>query len=509
MDFITLYNKGTGLVARTAAKFAVAACESLCCTDTHLTIDEKHILCGVELSICKQKVSHSYPEFFHARKFEPKYIHSMQNLMKDKCLVDMHVLGAFLIIEKVGGPRMDMAWGRRQADCNKLFENSEVAHELKAHPIWLSAASFNSFDKPHHFVEDFRRMGFDEKEMTALMGAHSFGKIHKYAGDFTPRQFASGFCNSDRTEWADGNFWDKTPDKLDNEYFKLLDSSDAADKYVCCSKHGTKGCRTTPNIQRGDRMEFRTNNTQVPGQGCNHKWCMRSATPWFPSHKDAANWALVSTQETMPQWNEDKYGPARPARFMMLAADWALVQDPSARAAVEDFAQSEEAFHTAFRQAFDKAMRLGYSPKSLQTCSGTHTPSPPPVQNAGQGGCWPKCMGPGFCDGYCGNGNACCQQGVQNDPVECKWATNFTRNLRRYECVPTLMKKGIQPPSGLENQGRPCWDQCQGAGRCEYCGSAGACCREHKFGDPAECHGAIGFVGKNYHECVFVSSVPM
>lgn len=420
--------------------------------------------------------------------------------------MDMHVLGSLLIIEKAGGPSMDMVWGRRQADCNKLFDNSKVTQDLKSHPIWLQASPFGSFDQPQHVVEDFRRMGFDEREMAALMGAHSFGKIHKYAGDFAPRQYAAGFCNSDRTEWADGFFWDKTPDKLDNEYFKSLDSSNADDKEVCCSKHGTHGCRTTPNVEKGHKMEFRTNNSLVPGQGCNHKWCMRSATPWYPRHEDEANWAVVSTHETMPQWNEEKYGEAKPARFMMLAADWALIQDPTARAAVKEFAQSEEAFQTAFQQAFDKAMKLGYSSNSLQTCSGASALSPPPVQHAGIGGCWGKCNGPGWCDGYCGDGNVCCRKGWESDPVECKWATDYTPNLNRHECVPTLMKKGTPTPSGLKNQAKPCWNECNGAGLCEFCGSAGACCREHRFGDPDVCYGATGFAAKNRHECVSVST---
>jgi len=508
MDWITMYDDdNVALIARTAGKFAIATCENMCCTDGFLSTEEKHILCGAELSICKTKVSHPLRASFHATRFEPKSIHSMANLMKDKCVVDMHVFGSLLITEKVGGPGIDMTWGRRQADCNKLFEKSKASGDLNTHPIWLKAASYNSFDKPELVVEDFKRIGFDEEEMAALMGAHSFGKVHKYAGDFAPRERANGFCGTNESNWADGNFWDNTPDKLDNEYFKDLDSSDPNEKDVCCANKVWHGCRTTYAKwdTENQQMQFRNNGSLVPGQGCNHKWCMRSAQPWGPSNDDEANWALVSTQETLPQWNEVKYGTARRARKMMLAADWALIQDSSARKAVKKFAESENAFHEAYRKAFDRATKLGYPSNTIQTCTGERpTTTRPTVQNKGKD-CWPKCgWGPGFCDDFCGAGNACCRKGFDNDPPECRWATNYDLTFNSHQCVPTLLKKGTETPSGLKNQGKKCWNKCSGAGRCDWCGSSGACCKDHDFNDPIECSHAIGHLLVSDHECVLV-----
>jgi len=436
MDFVTLYQDRDALIARTAGKFAIAACEALCCINGFLTRDEKHALCGPELSICKPKIRHPLPGVWHVQQQEGKYIHSMTNLLKDKCLVDMHVFGALLITEKVGGPKIPMTWGRRQADCTKLFAGpKKPGCALKPFPIWLNAAPYGSFQSLHHLVEDFERMGFSERDMTALMGAHSFGKIHKYAGDFAPREWTTGFCNSKRDTWAVGGFWDKTPDKLDNEYFKQLNTINPAEKEICCGPMVKgKGCWT----QNTAPMQF-WNGSLVPGQGCKSKWCMRSAVHFAPRNKHEGNWAMLSTQETIPAYNEKKYGKSPPARLYALAADWALLENSQTRAAVKEFAESESAFHSAFHQALDKATSFGYPSGSIKTCSGLRPPAALELKNAHQP-CWKECGGKaGFCD-WCGSAGACCKRG-EYFPEECKWSTNLNVALGGHHCVKTLMDK--------------------------------------------------------------------
>jgi len=522
VDFITLHNDNDALVARTAGKFAVESCEILCCTDALLTTEEKHTLCGPELSICKPKTPHPW-DTWHVKKQEHKWTHSMEHLLKDKCVVDMHVLGALLITKKADGPQIEMTWGRRQADCTKLFAASNVSKEFKPFPIWLNNAPLNSFEHPHRFAEEFTRMGFSEREMTALMGAHSFGKLHKYAGDFAPRANHSGFCNSSRKKWGDGGYWDRTPDKLDNAYFRHLDTVDPAEKEVCCANHNKYGCRTSTS-KSGKPMQF-WNGSLVPGNGCKHQWCMRSATPWNPRNKDEANWAMLTTQETMPQWNEKKYGKAPPVRRYMLAGDLALLEDSKARAAVKEFAKSEEAFHSAYKQAFDKAIKLGYPSASLNTCSGPR-PSGAELLHAGEG-CWRACGSKsGFCD-WCGSGHACCRRGWGSDPIECKWATNWSKNMQdKHHCVKTFATKGamktdsklirkapsvasnnegvMSTDNGLLHHGEECLGHCnKKSGYCAWCGSKGACCGS-RWGEPPECARALGFIATYQRHCVLV-----
>jgi len=443
MDFVTLYKDKDALIARTAGKFALEACEALCCTDGHLTKDEKHALCGPELSICKTKIRHPYATDWHVKEQEPPYIHSMANLLKDKCVVDVHVLGALLITERVGGPKIPMTWGRRQADCTKLFADSKFAAKgcvdcvFKPFPIWLNAAPMGSFEKLHHVVHDFERMGFTQREMAALMGAHSFGKLHKYAGDFAPRELTSGFCNSKRTTWGVGGFWDKTPDSLDNEYFKSLNTINPAEKEICCGPMVKgKGCWTMSSAP----MEF-WNGSRVPGQGCKSKWCMRSAIPWAPRNKYEGNWAMLSTQETIPSYDK-KYGKSLPSRLYALAADWALLEHSETRAAVKEFAESKPAFHSAFHQAFDKATKFGYPSGSMKTCSGRH-PDTPELQHTSLPGCWQECGGKaGFCE-WCGKKGACCKRWWNSDPEECKWTTTWNDTFPTHQCVKTLLDKNL------------------------------------------------------------------
>jgi len=503
LDFITLYTDDDALHARVAGKFAIEACEILCCTEGHLTTAEKHTLCGPELSICNPKVPHSW-DTWHQHHQEPNWIHSMDDMLKDKCVVDMHVLGAALVTKKVGGPQIEMTWGRHQADCNKRFQTSKASETLRPFPIWLNAAPPGSFDSLHKVVEDFARMGFSEREMAALMGAHSFGKIHKYAGDFAPRQNHTGFCNSNRTEWGQGGYWDKTPDKLDNDYFKGLDTIDPAEKEVCCADRNQYGCRTTKS-KPGAPMQF-WNGSVVPGQGCNHKWCMRSSTPWYPRNKDEAKGATLTTQEAMPQWNEKKYGKAPPVRRYMLAADWALLESPLARAAVKEFAQSEEVFSSAYNQAFDKMTKLGYPPAAINTCSGPRPQTE--LLHAGEA-CWSGCSGKkGFCD-WCGSGGACCKKGAGWDPLECRYVTNWNPKMwSHHHCVKTFaVKSAMNHTSKLLRHGKECWKMCNSnSGYCDKCGSSGACCKNNrnKKMDKAECQRAIGFTSHQGHQCVLV-----
>lgn len=111
--------------------------------------------------------------------------------------------------------------------------------------------------------------------------------------------------------------------------------------------------------------------------------------------------------------------------------------------------------------------------------------------------CWGHCEGmSGYCS-WCGEGNACCKQGFDGDPAECKRALGFTTN--HHECVALA----------VDQPGKDCWGKCiEGkSGFCSWCGKGNACCKKGFPGDPSECSRAVGFTTE-HHECVKLHSAP-
>lgn len=396
-------------IDRSHFHYAVEACRNLCCSSSStLGHQDKAALCGP--SMCDPMAHISY---------------------EDRCIVDMTVFGVLVIIEKVSGPQIPMVWGRRQRDCNNIFKHTTVPAELDNSRTALSAASLGSFHNTSALVHDFELLGFDPKEMTALMGAHSFGKVHKYSGDgLVVRNQGTTFCSNPNkllpplsvadmdnvstgdyrgqckpeesakrngrpcwhksgarlepsrlglsaegeepdSKWQDpkfpsfswGGFWDTTPDKLDNEYFKVLNASDVGEKKICCGLKSKYGCNTF-----GTTMQ-NWDGKHVSGQGCETSWCMRSMGSGGlangpPKSEGKANWIMHSTRQHV-----SVHG--RSHRLYSLAADWALLENPEAHAEVIKFAKDEGAFHAAFSKAFSKLLQNGW-PKTgegaLRTC---------------------------------------------------------------------------------------------------------------------------------------------
>jgi len=77
---------------------------------------------------------------------------------------------------------------------------------------------------------------------------------------------------------------------------------------------------------------------------------------------------------------------------------------------------------------------------------------PSPIKNKGES-CEEACDGPGFCDDFCGTGNACCRFNSAHDPPECAWMIGFTApelgNLHKHECV------SPEGPSGVPEWAKP------------------------------------------------------
>jgi len=129
----------------------------------------------------------------------------------------------------------------------------------------------------------------------------------------------------------------------------------------------------------------------------------------------------------------------------------------------------------------------------------------PGVQNWGQD-CLGLCNNAGYCQEFCGMGNACCKWGEANAPAECQGVTALG-SKERHTCVAPVSPAFKTAPKTNETSvlqwGNDCWQACDGAGYCpKFCGMGNACCRFGSAKDPAECKGVADFGAKDRHTCV-------
>ncbi|KAI9179659.1 heme peroxidase [Blastocladiella emersonii ATCC 22665] len=114
---------------------------------------------------------------------------------------DLWTLGGVAAIEAMGGPRIPWTPGRTDKD-----ERTVKATEIPPNGRLPDAAQGAS-----HVRDVFYRMGFTDREIVALLGAHSLGR-----------------CHTDRSGY-DGP-WTYTPTRFSNQYFKLLLSTKWVEK---------------------------------------------------------------------------------------------------------------------------------------------------------------------------------------------------------------------------------------------------------------------------------------
>lgn len=101
---------------------------------------------------------------------------------------DLWTLAGACSIQELGGPTIPWRPGRKDADVTACTPDGRLPDASKDHK---------------HIRAIFGRMGFDDREMVALSGAHSLGRAH-----------------TDRSGY-DGP-WDFSPTVFTNEFFKLL-----------------------------------------------------------------------------------------------------------------------------------------------------------------------------------------------------------------------------------------------------------------------------------------------
>jgi len=170
--------------------------------------------------------------------------------------------------------------------------------------------------------------------------------------------------------FGDGAFFDRTPQVLDNNYYKLFAHENFDGKDNCCGevKHG--GChrqgrmaRITSRSQTGAAVT----STSLPGrlvseQACSVGWCrsdrkgrshMKSTQAW---HEPAHHTVKKSSHHGMVK------------RMVRLAADWALLANEETKKFVQLFAVEEHAFHSAFAEAWQKVISKTHV--ALSECTG-------------------------------------------------------------------------------------------------------------------------------------------
>jgi len=111
---------------------------------------------------------------------------------------DLYTLGGAVAVETLGGPKIPWRQGRNDAGEDSITPNGRLPNAD------VGPAGADKSDA-QHLRDIFYRMGFDDKGIVALSGAHALGRCHTTA---------SGY---------DGP-WSPTPTTFNNSYFTLLSS---------------------------------------------------------------------------------------------------------------------------------------------------------------------------------------------------------------------------------------------------------------------------------------------
>lgn len=121
-------------------------------------------------------------------------LEQVKNQFPNLSYADLYALAGVVAIEEAGGPTIPFRLGRSDV---KSGETSPPDGRL---PAADKGSTHKTID---HIREIFHRMGFDDREIVALIGAHAVGRCHTDA---------SGY-------WGPWTFSENT---FSNEYFRLL-----------------------------------------------------------------------------------------------------------------------------------------------------------------------------------------------------------------------------------------------------------------------------------------------
>jgi len=151
---------------------------------------------------------------------------------------DLYILAGVVAVEEMGGPKVTFRWGRSDATEPK---------DPKDDPRFSPDGRLPDGDKhASHLRDIFYRMGFDDRGIVALSGAHAVGRCH------TDR---SGF-------WGP---WTHAESTLSNEYFRLM----FEEKWTPKKTHKGNEWKGPPQFENkdGDLMMLSTDLALVEDPG--------------------------------------------------------------------------------------------------------------------------------------------------------------------------------------------------------------------------------------------------
>jgi len=123
-----------------------------------------------------------------------KWLEPIKQAVPDMSYADLYTLSGVVAVKTLGGP--DVPWKAGRVDS---MDPKDVTPDGR-----LPGADNGSYAKDAtHIREIFNRMGFDDRQIVALSGAHALGRCHADA---------SGFVGP----------WTPTPTMFNNLYFTLL-----------------------------------------------------------------------------------------------------------------------------------------------------------------------------------------------------------------------------------------------------------------------------------------------
>lgn len=119
---------------------------------------------------------------------------------------DLWILASYAAIEHMGGPVIPFTGGRTDAADESACPPEHMLPDGFHHPVQTPGP--DDYDHPGPGTAAyvrwvFNKMGFNDREMVCLIGAHALGRCHTNA---------SGY---------DGP-WTRAPETFSNEYFRLM-----------------------------------------------------------------------------------------------------------------------------------------------------------------------------------------------------------------------------------------------------------------------------------------------
>lgn len=164
--------------------------------------------------------------------------------------------------------------------------------------------------------------------------------------------------------FGDGGFWDQTPMRFDNDYYKHFSSNQFGEKDNCCGKMKRGQCHRRGRMVRISERDSDGRGVateEIVGGSCSVEWC-RSDRKGRTHMKSTKTWHEAPHDFVKKAWH---HGPTK--RMIRLAGDWALLGSEETSAAVGIFASDQDAFFDAFAGAWAKVISKGQT--ELESCT--------------------------------------------------------------------------------------------------------------------------------------------